>query len=118
MIYVTCAHSNVTIYSRQEKNRTGDLGRTRRVQRIPPELHIQLRCVATVIDDTPTRLNPGLCRNCQHAREIVSDRGSTFLMCRLSFEDSNFVKYPRLPVLACSGYLQEKEEESSPGHET
>jgi hypothetical protein len=25
-------------------------------------------------------------------------------MCKLSFEDSRFVKYPRLPVLVCSGY--------------
>jgi hypothetical protein len=29
-------------------------------------------------------------------------------MCKLSFEDSRFVKYPRLPVLACSGYQPEK----------
>ncbi len=55
-------------------------------------------------DDKPIRTDPGLCRNCQHARRIESDRGSIFLMCELSFEDPRFVKYPRLPVLACSGY--------------
>jgi len=55
-------------------------------------------------DDKPIRTDPGLCRDCQHARRIGSDRGSTFLMCKLSFEDSRFVKYPRLPVLVCSGY--------------
>ena len=56
-------------------------------------------------DDTPIHSNVGLCQNCRHARRIESDRGSNFLMCKLSFEDSRFAKYPRLPVLACSGYL-------------
>jgi hypothetical protein len=54
--------------------------------------------------DSPTVPDPGLCRNCEHARRIESDRGSLFLMCKLSFEDSRFAKYPRLPVLTCSGY--------------
>ena len=40
---------------------------------------------------------------------IESDRGSIFFMCKLSFEDSRFAKYPRLPVLVCSGYRPEKE---------
>ncbi len=46
----------------------------------------------------------GLCADCFHARRIESERGSVFLMCELSFEDSRFAKYPRLPVLACDGY--------------
>jgi hypothetical protein len=53
----------------------------------------------------PGRTEPGLCGTCQHARRIESDRGSIFIMCELSFEDSQFAKYPRLPVLVCSGYL-------------
>jgi hypothetical protein len=48
--------------------------------------------------------DPGLCKDCQHSRRIESDRGSVFFMCELSFEDSQFAKYPRLPVLVCSGY--------------
>jgi len=28
-------------------------------------------------------------------------------MCKLSFEDSRFAKYPRLPVLVCNGYRPE-----------
>jgi hypothetical protein len=48
--------------------------------------------------------NAGLCADCQHARRIESDRGSVFVMCELSFTDSRFPKYPRLPVLACDGY--------------
>ncbi len=55
-------------------------------------------------DDRPIPPDPGLCRNCCHARRMESDRGSLFLMCKLSFEDSSFAKYPRLPVLTCAGY--------------
>jgi hypothetical protein len=46
----------------------------------------------------------GLCGDCRHARPIESDRGSTFVRCELSLVDPNFAKYPRLPVLTCSGY--------------
>jgi hypothetical protein len=48
----------------------------------------------------------GLCDNCQYARIIKSDRASTFLQCQLSFTDPQFAKYPRLPVLTCSGYVK------------
>lgn len=50
----------------------------------------------------------GLCADCIYARQITSDRGSTFLQCQLSFTDARFAKYPRLPMLACSGYAKEK----------
>jgi len=46
----------------------------------------------------------GLCANCRHARQIESAKGSQFLLCQLSQSDPNFRKYPRLPVLRCSGY--------------
>jgi hypothetical protein len=49
---------------------------------------------------------PGLCEDCRHARIIKSDRASTFLQCQLSFADPRFAKYPRLPVLTCSGYVK------------
>ena len=58
--------------------------------------------------DTPKQLDPGLCRTCQHSRRIESDRGSTFMRCDLSLEDSRFPMYPRLPVLACSGYRAQR----------
>jgi hypothetical protein len=35
---------------------------------------------------------------------ITSDKGSRFYMCLLSATDPRFPKYPRLPVLRCSGY--------------
>lgn len=55
----------------------------------------------------PYQPDPGLCKDCQHARQMKSDRGSIFLMCKLSLEDSRFAKYPRLPVLKCGGYRRE-----------
>jgi hypothetical protein len=51
-----------------------------------------------------TRVIAGLCGDCQHARPMESDRGSLFLRCALALTDSRFPKYPRLPVLVCSGY--------------
>lgn len=58
-------------------------------------------------------LNPdphavGLCLDCEHSRIIRSDRGSIFYLCKLSAADSRFAKYPRLPVLSCSGYEKKK----------
>jgi hypothetical protein len=46
----------------------------------------------------------GLCFNCRHSQTIESSRGSVFLLCELSKTDPRFPKYPRLPVLTCSGY--------------
>jgi hypothetical protein len=50
--------------------------------------------------------DPGLCGNCLHSRTIKSDRGAAFLQCQLSFTNPRFAKYPRLPVLSCSGYAK------------
>lgn len=46
----------------------------------------------------------GLCSDCIHMREVRSDRGATFHRCALSDTDPRFPKYPRLPVLSCSGH--------------
>jgi len=46
----------------------------------------------------------GLCADCRHAQRIESSKGSLFLLCTLSKIDLRFPKYPRLPVLTCSGY--------------
>jgi hypothetical protein len=35
---------------------------------------------------------------------VRSARGSEFVLCRLSFSDPRFPKYPPLPVLECAGY--------------
>jgi hypothetical protein len=46
----------------------------------------------------------GLCATCVNVRRIISDRGSAFYLCELSKTDPSFPKYPRLPVLTCTGY--------------
>ena len=46
----------------------------------------------------------GLCATCLHVRVVESERSSRFLLCGLSETDPQFPKYPRLPVLSCSGY--------------
>ncbi|MFN8619030.1 MAG: hypothetical protein U0837_18265 [Dehalococcoidia bacterium] len=49
---------------------------------------------------------PGLCALCRHARQVVSGRGSVFLMCELAKSDPRFRKYPALPVLRCAGFKE------------
>jgi len=58
----------------------------------------------TTPDNSPENNRAGLCAVCLHARRIESARGSTFFLCELSLTDSRFTKYPRLPVLSCSGH--------------
>jgi hypothetical protein len=45
-----------------------------------------------------------LCGDCRHAERIVSAHGSVFSLCRRSFTDPAFPKYPPIPVVACGGY--------------
>ena len=37
-------------------------------------------------------------------REIVSAKGSRFLLCKLAQSDARFAKYPPQPVVGCEGY--------------
>ena len=46
----------------------------------------------------------GLCERCANVKIVESARGSRFYLCRLSATDPRFPKYPRLPVLQCSGF--------------
>jgi hypothetical protein len=46
----------------------------------------------------------GLCASCRYMKQIESARGSTFYLCQRSATDAQFPKYPRLPVIECSGY--------------
>jgi hypothetical protein len=52
----------------------------------------------------PVPPSAGLCSTCEHARSVASARGSTFVLCARSQDDSRFPKYPRLPVVRCIGY--------------
>jgi len=46
---------------------------------------------------------PGLCWRCRHC-QVVDTARSRFYLCRRSFTDPRFRKYPVLPVRACPGY--------------
>lgn len=50
------------------------------------------------------RAKAGLCAACIRSRRIQSDRGGPFYLCELHEGNPDFPKYPRLPVLYCSGY--------------
>jgi L-amino acid N-acyltransferase YncA len=54
----------------------------------------------------PDSLWAGLCDRCIYQRRIESAKGSTFSLCERALEDpAVFPKYPRVPVLACSGFV-------------
>lgn len=55
-------------------------------------------------DAAPMSPPPGLCESCRHSRIIISGKGSRFFYCALAETDERYLKYPRLPVLECSGY--------------
>jgi len=44
-----------------------------------------------------------LCEACAWMREIVTPKGSRFLLCQLSQKNPSFPKYPRQPVVRCNG---------------
>jgi len=50
--------------------------------------------------------SPGVCASCAHCEIIQSSRGSTFYRCKLSDTDPRFPKYPKLPVIECSGWSE------------
>ena len=50
-------------------------------------------------------------RALRHVQRVTSARGSTFYLCRLSFVDSRFARYPPCPCLACSGFTPASREE-------
>jgi hypothetical protein len=53
----------------------------------------------------PAPPDPGLCATCRHSALVPGAR-SQFWMCKLSAVDASFPRYPRLPVVQCSGYEQ------------
>jgi hypothetical protein len=46
----------------------------------------------------------GLCADCIHHTEQVSSKGSVFIRCLLAETDPRYTKYPRLPVIECTGF--------------
>lgn len=45
-----------------------------------------------------------LCETCLWVREIVTPKGSRFLLCQLSQTNPAYPKYPRQPVVRCEGF--------------
>lgn len=56
---------------------------------------------------------PSLCESCHHMKEVVSGKGSRFLLCQKSVTDKHFAKYPVQPVIRCAGFEQKKFEEKT-----
>ncbi len=61
------------------------------------------------MDDAREKERAGLCAGCRHARVLRSDRGSVFYQCQRAEQDSNFPRFPRLPVVECRGYEARQE---------
>jgi hypothetical protein len=53
-------------------------------------------------------MTPSLCETCAWMREVVTPKGSRFLLCQLSVANPDYRKYPPQPVVRCEGY-QEKD---------
>jgi hypothetical protein len=51
-----------------------------------------------------TSQTESLCESCSHMREIVSGKGSRFLLCQLAQDDTRFPKYPPQPMIRCEGW--------------
>ena len=52
----------------------------------------------------PVDSHTGLCGLCLHVRQVRTNSGSTFYLCRRSETDPRFTRYPRLPVIRCKGF--------------
>src|SRR5207248_2613236 len=50
------------------------------------------------------KMTPSLCERCQRMREVVSSKGSRFLICEYSQSDPQYQKYPPQPVLRCEAF--------------
>jgi hypothetical protein len=48
-----------------------------------------------------------LCKTCSMMREVVTPRGSRFLLCTKWATDQRYSKYPPQPIARCEGYRAE-----------
>lgn len=56
---------------------------------------------------------PSLCESCAWMREIVTPKGSRFLLCQLSQINAHYAKYPPQPVIRCAGYQMKERKDAS-----
>ncbi len=48
-----------------------------------------------------------LCETCSKMREVVTPKGSRFLLCTQSKTDFRYAKYPPQPIMKCEAYREE-----------
>ena len=56
-------------------------------------------------------MTPSLCETCALMREVVTPKGSRFLLCQLSQSNRDYPKYPRQPVVQCDGHQKKDKTE-------
>jgi hypothetical protein len=54
---------------------------------------------------------PSLCETCVWLREVLTPKGSRFLLCELAKTNPAYPKYPPQPVVRCQGHQQKQEQE-------
>ena len=61
-------------------------------------------------------MSRSLCEICALMREVVTPKGSRFLLCQLAKTDPAFPKYPPQPVVRCDGYREKERSEEVVEH--
>ena len=56
-------------------------------------------------------MTPSFCETCTWMREVVTPKGSRFLLCRLSQTDPAYPKCPPQRVVRCDGYRKKDKTE-------
>ena len=56
-------------------------------------------------------MSRSLCETCALMREVVTPKGSSFLLCQLSQTNPEYAKYPPQPVVRCDGYRKKEQTE-------
>ena len=59
-------------------------------------------------------MRESLCETCALMREVVTPKGSRFLLCRQSLADSRYPKYPPQPVAQCAAARESESESPEP----
>jgi hypothetical protein len=56
-----------------------------------------------------------LCETCAWVREVITPKGSRFMLCRLSQTDPDYPKYPPQPVVRCDGCRKQEQAQGVEG---
>ncbi|HBN77913.1 MAG TPA: hypothetical protein DD473_19300 [Planctomycetaceae bacterium] len=49
-------------------------------------------------------MKPSLCEFCLPMKEVISGKGTRFVLCQKSSLEKRFPKYPPQPVIQCDGF--------------